>query len=162
MAGRRRILEILTGAGTLIVLAALFVVSYASDEIAAAGGQHLIARFRNIDGLAVGSEVRLAGIPVGTVWSQRFDPATRQAVVTLRITHPVQIPVDSAAMIISESILGSKFLRIEPGGADEYFKDGGQFEFVQNSVSLADVLQTLINEVEAARREERRRNEAPD
>lgn len=151
MALKRETREILTGAATLVVLAVIFVFSYASDRLAAASGYDLIARFRNIDGLGIGSDVRLAGIRVGSVNEQRFDASNRQAVVTLRINSGVEVPTDSAAMIISQGILGSKFMRIEPGGDEMYFQDGDEFEYVQNSVILEDVLEKLIREVEAAR-----------
>ncbi|MDJ0947342.1 MAG: MlaD family protein [Alphaproteobacteria bacterium] len=147
----RNTLEILTGGVALVVLVAVFAFSYTSDRLARTVGYDLIARFQRVDGLATGSMVRLAGIEVGEVKSQRFDPATRQAVVTFRINSGVQIPIDSAAMIISQGILGSKFVRIEPGGEETYLEDGDEFDFVQNSVILEDVLERLIKEVETTR-----------
>lgn len=156
---KRDTLEILTGAATLVVFVGVLVLSYSSDRLQAGIGYDLTARFRNVDGLAVGSDVLLAGITVGTVTDQRFDAVTRQAVVTFHMDGDVKIPADSAAMIISKGILGTKFVRIEPGGDNVYLEAGGEFDFVQNSVILEDMLEKLIKEVEATRKKAQQKTE---
>lgn len=143
--------HILTGAAVVVVLAAAMVLSYAGDVGRARIGYDLYANFRNIDGLAVGAEVRLAGLIVGTVTAQEFVSAGQQARVTMTITRNYPIPTDSAAMIVSDSLLGSKFVKIEPGGDETSLEDGDEFLYVQNSVILEDVLDRLIREVEATR-----------
>lgn len=143
--------HILTGAAVVGVLAAAMVLSYAGDVGRARIGYDLYADFRNIDGLTVGAEVRLAGLIVGTVTAQEFVAAGQQARVTMTITGDYRVPTDSAAMIVSDSLLGSKFVKLEPGGDETYLEDGDEFLYVQNSVILEDVLDKLIREVEATR-----------
>lgn len=151
--------QILTGVAALILLAAALVISYVGAPVTD-GGYRLYVHFHNISGLTTGSPVRLAGIRVGGVASQRYDMKNQQAIVTLEMDPGVRIPTDSAAMIISDGILGAKYVRIQPGGEDQYMKDGDTFHFWQNAVVLEDVLQRLIRAVEAKR--EREKNQKQD
>jgi len=143
--------QMVTGALAFLVLAGIFVLTYAGSVAGGGDGNRLNAWFRNVDGLPVGADVRLAGIPVGSVAAVSYDSGTGQVLVTLAVDDSVPVPVDSVAMIVSESLLGSKYLKIEPGGEYEIMADGGTFEYTQNSVIFEDILQTIIREVEAAR-----------
>ncbi len=93
----------------------------------------------------------MAGILIGKVSDVRYDGARNRAVLGLTIKDGVQIPTDSAAKIVSESMLGAKYIKVEPGGDEAVLKSGKRFRFVQNSVVVEEVLQRVINEVEQSR-----------
>ena len=77
--------ELLTGAVILLLAAGFLGYAVAHSGRTGLSGYPLIARFDHIDGLTVGSDVRLAGVKVGTVSDARIDPQSYLAVVTLTV-----------------------------------------------------------------------------
>ena len=74
--GRHGVAETLTGALVLVVALAFLAYAVAHSGRTAGSGYTLKARFDHIDGLAVGGDVRIAGVKVGTVTDERIDPKT--------------------------------------------------------------------------------------
>jgi phospholipid/cholesterol/gamma-HCH transport system substrate-binding protein len=85
--GRRNLAEVLTGAVVLLVAAGFLAYAIAHSGRTAVSGYTLVAKFDHIDGLQTGSDVRVAGVKVGTVESEQIDPQTFQAVVTFSERH---------------------------------------------------------------------------
>jgi phospholipid/cholesterol/gamma-HCH transport system substrate-binding protein len=100
----------------------------------------LNASFRSADGITVGTDVRLAGINVGTVTGLDLDPASYRAKVTFTVDGALQIPADSDAKIASESLLGGNYLEITPGASEDMLADGDEIVNTQGSVSLLNLL----------------------
>lgn len=141
----RGIAEVLTGAAVLLVAAGFlgFAVAHSGRSTTSAG-YDLSASFDHIDGLAVGSDVRIAGVKVGAVTDQRIDPATFLAKVTMRIDNSIQLPKDTSAEIVSESLLGGKYMSLTPGGDTAVLKPGDRITIVQSAVSLEQLLGKFI------------------
>lgn len=121
------IAETVIGAAVLVV-AAWFVV-YAAQSRGMAGGSgtyDLIAEFGSVEGIAVGSEVRLAGIRVGTVEALDLDPRTYQVDARFTMRDDLKIPEDSEVRISSEGLLGGAFLEVRAGQSDFLLGDGGR------------------------------------
>ncbi len=137
--------EVLTGAAVLIAAAGFlgFAVAH-SGRSAGGGGYALSAKFDHIDGLAVGSDIRIAGVKVGTVSDERIDPQTFLAVVDLTLRDDIRLPKDSSAEIASESLLGGKYLSLTPGGDTVTLKPGQAITITQSSVSLEQLLGKFI------------------
>ncbi len=136
--------EIVVGTFVLFCAIFFFVSSFRSANVSEVGGYYLIAKFENIDGIAVGSDVKISGVKVGTVESQFLDEKDFRAALKLKIHSSVQLPADSSAKIASEGLLGSKYLAIAPGGDDEILKEGDEIMFTQSSVNLEDLLGKFI------------------
>ena len=115
----RNIAEVLTGAVVLLVAAGFLAYAVANSGRTAVSGYPLYARFEHIDGLGVGADVRLAGVKVGSVTEERIDPKSFLAVVGLSVRDDVKLPKDSAAVVTSESLLGGKYLSLQPGGDED-------------------------------------------
>lgn len=147
----RQTLNILVGAAVVILGAAVILYSYRITPINAPEGYKLTARFSSIDGVTVGTRVLLAGIKVGEVTDQGFDTETQRARVTLTIDKDVRIPTDSVAKIVSEGMLGARYIKLQAGGAEQMFAPGGEFEYVQGSINFEEILQKIIQNAEAAR-----------
>jgi phospholipid/cholesterol/gamma-HCH transport system substrate-binding protein len=142
--------ETIIGALVLVIGIGILALAYAGSAQKNTGGYELTARFAKAEGVAVGTEVQLAGVPVGEVTAQTLDPRF-QAVLTLRLASSVQLPTDSAALIQTNGLLGSKFIALQPGSDDKNLKPGSQIEFTQSSISLTDILDLIISQAESHR-----------
>jgi phospholipid/cholesterol/gamma-HCH transport system substrate-binding protein len=142
--GRHGVAETLTGAFVLVVALAFLAYAVAHSGRTAGSGYTLHAQFDHIDGLSVGGDVRIAGVKVGTVTSERINPKTFVAEVSMTVQDDIQLPKDSAASIISESLLGGKYISLSPGGDDANLKPGDTITITQSSVSLEELLGKFI------------------
>jgi phospholipid/cholesterol/gamma-HCH transport system substrate-binding protein len=97
------------------------------------------ARFNSIDGVDIGSDVRLGGVKVGTVQGISFDDSLT-VIVEIDVKNDLKIPQDSSLAVSSSGILSGKFLEIKPGGADDFLTSGAYFNSTQSSVSLEGVI----------------------
>ncbi len=150
----RRARETAIGAVTLGVLVLVLWINAADrDAIGEGGGGYrLSAVFQRTEGLAPGADVRVAGLAVGQVTDQTLDEHFR-AHVTLRIDGDVQVPVDSAAIIETDGLLGSKYIELQPGGAEDMLKPGQRIEYVQGSVVIEELLAKVVAQAKAKRAE---------
>lgn len=148
MATRRT--ELLIGAATLLVGAAIVVTLYAEGMPGGSEGYPVLARFKRSDGVMVGSDVRLSGVSVGKVTARQLDRQFR-AVITMNLRPNIQLAADSAAMIQTDGLLGAKYIALQPGGDDRLIKPGEEITYTQDSVVIEDLLQTIIAEAKARR-----------
>ena len=141
---RRSIVEILTGAVVLLVALGFLGFAVAHSGRTTGSGYTLTANFDRIDGLNIGADVRLAGVKVGSVIAARIDPKTFLAVVSFSVRDDLLLPKDTSAEIVSESLLGGKFLSLSPGGDNTLLKPGQAVTITQSSVSLEQLLGKFI------------------
>ena len=93
----------------------------------------------------MGSDVRLAGVKIGTVTDIALNAETYRADMALRMNDGVQIPDDSAIVISSEGLLGGNFVEISPGGSMFYYEAGDEILDTQGSVSLISLLLKYVS-----------------
>ena len=136
--------EALIGAVVLVVAALFIAFAFSTADIGSVQGYQVVARFDRVDGLNVGSDVRLSGIKVGTVTSQDLDHETFLAVVHMSIEPDIQLPKDSSAQIVTDGLLGGKFMAIVPGGDPETIEPGGEITFTQSPIILENLIGQLI------------------
>lgn len=104
----------------------------------------LYARFDDIAGLKVRSKVSIAGVTVGRVKSISVEPDDAVAVVALAIESDIdRLPLDTGASILTEGILGGKYISLSPGAEEDYLQDGDEIEITQGAL----VLENLIGDV---------------
>ena len=103
-------------------------------------GYPLTASFRSIEGVSVGTDVRLAGVKVGTVTGITLNAETYRADTVVTLRDGIKIPDDSAIIIASEGLLGGNYVEISPGGSPFYFEPGQEIVDTQGSVSLLTLL----------------------
>lgn len=142
----RSIAEVLAGAVVLLVAAGflLFAVTNSGRSTMSGPALTLTAKFDRIDGLAPGADVRIAGVKVGSITSQRIDPQSFLAVLTMRIDGNLRIPSDSSAEIASEGLLGGRFVSLVPGGSERMLREGGEITITQSAISLESLLGRFI------------------
>lgn len=140
----RNPIETIMGAVVLLVAGVFLAFAYSTADLKQVEGYQLTAAFAKAGGLKAGSDVRISGIKIGTVSSQRLDTATYQAVVLLTISPEIRLPVDTVASIASDGLLGGSYLKLEPGSTRDMLQDGGKLTKVRNYQSLEDLVGQII------------------
>ena len=140
-------LEVIIGAVVIAVALGFVVFLYQSTGLSVSNSKHyeLKADFRSADGIHVGTDVRLAGVKVGTVSDLSLNVETYRAEAELAIENAVDIPEDSALTVSSEGLLGGNFIEIIPGASYEYMQPGDEFLDTQGSVSLISLLLKFVS-----------------
>jgi phospholipid/cholesterol/gamma-HCH transport system substrate-binding protein len=136
--------DLIAGAVVLVVAFGFLGYALAHTGRSIGAGYTLHASFNRIDGLAVGSDVRVAGVKVGSVTGAHLDPKSYQAVVDFTVADNVVLPKDSSAVITSDGLLGGKYLSLAPGGDDANLGPGGVITVTQSSISLEELLGKFI------------------
>lgn len=136
--------EVIVGTFVLVCAVLFLTHSLKGSQIKNHDSYELVAKFDSIDGIGVGSDVKISGVKIGTVTGQFLDKESYRAALKIAIDSDVLLPADSSAKIASEGLLGSKFLSIEIGADDEMLKTGEEIEFTQSSVNLEDLLGKFI------------------
>jgi phospholipid/cholesterol/gamma-HCH transport system substrate-binding protein len=129
--------------GAVVIAAAVGFVVYAgqvSGRQAARDSYTLTARFRSVEGVAVGTDVKLAGIRVGAVTGLELDPASYEAKATFSVDRSIELPEDSDVKVASEGLLGGSFIELTPGGSEFMLAEGDEILNTQSSVSLLNLL----------------------
>ncbi|MEY5037583.1 MAG: hypothetical protein RL472_689 [Pseudomonadota bacterium] len=109
-----------------------------------AGSYTLTASFRSVEGIRAGSDVRLAGVKVGSITALTLNPETYYADAVVEVDARLKLPTDSAILISSEGLLGGNFVELVPGGAEDILAPGDEIEDTQGAVSLLTLLMKWI------------------
>lgn len=104
----------------------------------------LTASFRSVEGVSVGTDVRLAGVKIGSVTGMDLNAQTYRADTVMTLSNDVPIPNDSSAVVASEGLLGGNFIEIVPGGSMDNFAPGEEIVDTQGAVSLLQLLLTYV------------------
>ncbi|WP_299757306.1 outer membrane lipid asymmetry maintenance protein MlaD [uncultured Boseongicola sp.] len=141
-----RVGEVITGGAVLAVAAGfLFYASQFGGFGAGGDGATYTASFRSAEGVQVGTDVRLAGVKVGSVTGLDLDPATFRADASLSVDRIVVLPEDTAIIISSEGLLGGSFVELLPGGSAFNLEPGAEIEDTQSSVSIVQLLLRFVS-----------------
>jgi len=140
----RNLVETIMGAVVLVIAGLFMAFAFTSAQLDVVDGYQVSAEFVRVDGLNVGTDVRLSGIKVGTVTDLGLDPKSFLAVMTMSIDPKIHLPADSSVRVVSEGLLGGKYVTVEPGGDETVLTDGGRIEFTQSPIILEDLIGQLI------------------
>ncbi len=138
----RNVIETLMGAVVLLVAAIFVFISYQSGNVSSSSGNGytLHAKFQQTGGVAIGSDVRLSGIKIGSVVNQTLDKTSYLANLTLSIQRDIKLPRDSSAAIVSEGLLGGKYIELQPGADEEMFAEGDTIHYTQDSINIEQLI----------------------
>ena len=139
--------EVLVGSGVLAAAAGFLIYAAGLTGFAATtpDSYDLTASFRSVEGVSIGSEVRMAGVKVGTVTGLDLNEVTFRADTVFTVKQGIEIPDDSAISIASEGLLGGNFVEIIPGGSPFNLDPGAEIEDTQSSVSLITLLLKFVS-----------------
>ena len=129
----------------VIVIAALFMFfAYRVSDLQVVKGYTVSAHFLKVGGLTVGSDVRINGIKVGTVISQKLNPDDYVAEIKMSLSPDLKLPKDSIAVIAGAGLMGDKFIKIEPGKDTEILADGDEITNTKDFKTLEDMVGEII------------------
>ena len=141
---KRSAIETLLGAFVLAVAGFFLVFSYKTANVANMNGYTVTADFSGIGGLKPGDDVLISGVKVGDITSVELVPGSYLARVYMNVAPGIELPTDTAALISSESLLGGRYLALEPGADDKIIEDGGHIQFTQAPQNLEQLLGQFI------------------
>ena len=79
---------------------------------------HIVAYFDNSNGIFVGDEVRILGVPVGAI--DKIEPQPERAKITFWVDKRYSVPADAKAVILSPQLVTARAIALTPaytGGA---------------------------------------------
>ncbi len=141
------ITEVVTGGAVLAVAAGflLYAGQVGGVGIGQSGMDTYTASFRSAEGIGIGTDVRLAGVKVGSVLEMELDPKTFRAETKFTLQENVLLPDDTAVVISSEGLLGGSYLEVLPGGSPFNLEPGAEIEDTQSSISIVQLLLKFVS-----------------
>jgi phospholipid/cholesterol/gamma-HCH transport system substrate-binding protein len=155
------VIETVMGAVVLVVAAFFLFFAYTTSQVRAVDGYTVTAQFTRVDGIRDGSDVRIAGVKVGSITAENLDPKTYLATLKMSISPEYKLPEDTVAEVISSSLLGDKYLALVPGGSDKNIPPGGQIKYTQATASLEDLIGQMIFSQAGAGAQQKKPGEGP-
>ncbi len=118
----------------LIVLG--FVVAAAVSVFGGDSTKTVVAHFPRAISVYEGSDVRVLGVPVGTV--TRVEPTGTDVTVTMAYDDTVKLPSDAKAVIIAPSVVGDRYVQLTPAysGTGDVLTDGAELSVDDTSQPL--------------------------
>ena len=137
------IAETVIGAAVLAVAGGFLAYAVNTADLTVAGGYEVKTEFREVAGLTPGSDVRIAGVKIGSIQSIDLNTERYRPVISMSLRDGVEVPEDSIVEIASEGLLGGNYLNIKPGASDFMVKTGGALES-EPYVSLTDLIKIAM------------------
>lgn len=136
------LVETLVGAVVVAVAIIFLTFAYGQTEQTSGDSYTLSAKVMNASGISVGTDVRIAGIKVGTVIATELDETSYRAVLYFTVETGIELPEDSSMKVAIEGILGGNFIALSPGGDYEnLLADGGEIIHAQGSIDIVGLIQ---------------------
>ncbi|NJC74234.1 MCE family protein [Planosporangium thailandense] len=136
---------VVIGAIGIAVLAGMVLAAFrVSDLPLIGGGTEYKAAFRDASGLVSGNEVRIAGVKVGTVSGVELARTAHSTYVRVRFRvtdGAVHLGRDTEATIRIKTVLGQKYLALDPSGTGR-LAPGGEIP-LDHTASPFDVMQAV-------------------
>jgi len=141
---KRNPIETILGLVVLVIAGMFLALVYSTTDVKTVSGYEVSADFLKVGGLTRGSDVRISGIPIGTVTAEELDTDTYMARVTMTVDGDVMLPTDTEAAIVSDGLLGSKYVNLVPGRSSARIPPGGKIVKTRDFQSLEDLVGQII------------------
>lgn len=104
----------------------------------------IYAKFSSAAGLKPGSNVEIAGVPIGQVEAITLEPVLKIAKVALKIENGVELEEDAIASVKTSGLIGDKFIMITPGGAIDMIPPGGTITETEAALDIEDLVSKYV------------------
>ena len=143
---KRSTVEISVG---IFVLIGILCVGYLTIKLGkmewfGEGYYPLKARFTSVSGLKSGTEVQMAGVPVGRVSEISLDPELKIALVTLQIREDLELAEDVIASVKTSGLIGDKYVSLTPGGAMDMLQPGDTIVETESAVDIEALVSKYV------------------
>ena len=136
--------NLLVGGFVVLILISILLTSYGSKKkVLPLAPLVLHATYNKADGLNIGAPVRLAGVDVAKVSDVHLD-AFYRVQATFSFRKKIDLPVDSAAIIETDGLIGNKYVELLPGGDDELMNNSDTFMYAQDVLLLDELLERFL------------------
>jgi phospholipid/cholesterol/gamma-HCH transport system substrate-binding protein len=134
-------IELSVGAFVLLGIAAIvwFAVQAGAGVTIGGSTYEVNARFTNIGGLKPGSQVFIAGVPVGRVEKIDLD-SQYAAIVHLHVKQDLHLPSDTIASIKTSGLIGDKYIALAPGAESKNVPPGGTITDTESAMDLESII----------------------
>jgi len=142
---RRFNMEIAVGMFLLAGILCLAVLSIRLGALDLTGGDTvpMTAWFNSVTGLQAGTDVEIAGVPVGKVDSIAIRDF--HAVVGMRIRKGIGLPDDTVASVKTRGLVGDVYINLSPGMSDRMIPPGGRIRETAAAVDLEGMIGRFIH-----------------
>jgi phospholipid/cholesterol/gamma-HCH transport system substrate-binding protein len=141
---RKNIIETVMGALVLAVAAVFVVTAFKSTTAGKVDGNELRMELADASGVVRGTDVRMAGVKIGTVVDQTLDRETFFASVVMEIDDAIALPIDSKARVLPDGLLGGIYINLEAGSSEETIPAGGEITDSRGPVNVVDLIGKAI------------------
>jgi phospholipid/cholesterol/gamma-HCH transport system substrate-binding protein len=138
--------EVAVGLFVLIGIACIGYLTIRLGKMEIIGDNYytVSARFQSIAGLKAGSEVELAGVPVGQVEAFSLDQERWMAVVQMKIMKSIVLTEDVIASIKTAGLIGDKYIKLSPGVSDVPLKPGGMIIETESALDIEELISKFV------------------
>lgn len=151
---RMRTIEISVGAFVAAAIVAMVFLAVRVSGVSFGAEQEtylLKARFDEVAGLRRRARVSIAGVNVGRVADINVDITYGEAIVTIEIDGaPGNLSVDTGAKILTEGILGARYIGLLPGADEEMLEAGGTISETQGALVLENLIGDFVTRMGAS------------
>jgi phospholipid/cholesterol/gamma-HCH transport system substrate-binding protein len=140
---QKRTVNLMVGFFLILGMVGLLVLAIQVSGLTVKRGNDyytVVADFDNIGSLKVRQPVRIAGVSIGAVSGIVLDEKRYTAKVYLSIQKAYQLPFDTEASIMTEGVLGSKYISLSPGFEDSVLTDGDAIQETHSALILEDAI----------------------
>ncbi len=139
--------EFTVGVFMIVGIAALIYLSVSLGNIEIFSGSKFYtatAHFDSVAGLKNGASIEIAGVQVGKV--KDISLSDEMALVEMRIYKEIELSDDTIASVRTNGVIGEKFIKLSPGGSDEFIENGGTIIDTESAISLEELISKYIFE----------------
>lgn len=129
LAGSRRLRFATIIALVAVLVGGVYVLSSQGNN------RTVVGYFQSAVGLYPGDQVRVLGVPVGSI--DTIEPRPSDVKITMSVSKDVKLPKDARAIIVSPNLVSARFIQFTPaytGGAT--LPDGGSIDLARTGVPV--------------------------
>ncbi len=138
-------LEALVGGFVILGIVGLIFLAYKVSSVNTVGknGSYTVfANFKSVSGLKNGATVSLAGVKIGHVDDITLNEDYDARVALAIDSRYDKIPLDSSVSVLTQGLLGEKYLGLDLGAEDVFMEAGDEFDLTKSAI----VLERLIDQ----------------
>ena len=106
----------------------------------------VFARFTDVADLGIDARVKLAGVTVGRVAAIAIDRRRNAALVTMHVErYAMPLAVDTHARIVSEGLVGGRYIALHQGQEAAVLADGGTLSHAEGALVLESLVTRIVD-----------------